>query len=345
MTQLPGALACLLLAGQAALADPMASRVLLLDNQQVLTGEIERVGEQYRVRRDGGETFVPVTRAQFVCSDLSAAYEHLRGKVAANDVDARLRLARWCDVNGLRREAAAEAKLAADLAPGRAIVQATYRQLQRKADAPVVSAAPALLPASILSGPTEPADCSPDAYKRFATKVQPVLMNTCAACHAGTYGGKFRLERAYADGARTRPATQRNLASALAAIDRSKPASSALLNQALTPHGGAPLPPLRDRGAPAFKQLEEWVRMIVSDATEVTAIPAVAAAVAPATGAPDSTSQFGAEGEKKNAGPADPFDPEIFNRQHHPAPRPTDAPSPGTASASPSAPAPGPGPR
>lgn len=323
----------------------MASRVLLLDNKQVLTGEIERVGEQYRVRRDGGETFVPVRRAQFVCSDLSAAYEHLRGKVAANDVDARLRLARWCDANGLRREAAAEAKVAADLAPGRAIVQATYRQLQCKAGAPAASAAPALLPAAVFSGPIEPAGCGPEAYKRFATKVQPVLMNTCAGCHAGSYRGKFRLERAYADGPGTGPATQRNLASALAAIDRSKPASSALLHRAMAPHGGAPLPPIRDRGAPAFKQLDEWVRMIVSDATEVTAIPATAAAVAPGPGAPDSKSQFGAEGEKKDAGPADPFDPEVFNRQHHPGPRPTDAPSPGTASASPSVPVPAPGPR
>ena len=65
-------------------------------------------------------------------------------------------------------------------------------------------------------------------------------MNTCAACHAGTYAGKFRLERVYADGPNARPGTQRNLAAALALIDRAKPAASALLQQATAAHGGAP---------------------------------------------------------------------------------------------------------
>src|SRR5205823_2222132 len=145
-------------------------------------------------------------------------------------------------------------------APNRAIVQATYQQLQRKADAPAPRPVePAKLPASILDAPAEPTECGAEAFKRFATKVQPVLMNTCASCHAGAHASKFRLERVYSDSQNARLGTQRNLAAAMALIDRAKPAASPLLQLATTAHGGAAVPPLRDRVVPAFKQLDDWV--------------------------------------------------------------------------------------
>ncbi len=264
--------AALLSLAAAAAGDPPVGGVLLLDNQQVIQGQVERVGDQYRVRREGGETLVPAARVAAACADLEAAYRFLRDRSDRRDADARLRLARWCDANGLRAQAAAEAKAAAELAPRRAVVQAVYQQFQRKADAPALRPAePAKLPASILSGePTaggevEPVECSPEAIKRFATKVQPLLMNACAGCHAGEKAGKFRLERVYADSLNTRPATQYNLAATLAVIDREKPAGSPLLQRATAAHGGAALPPLRDRGVPAFKQLDEWVKLVLSD--------------------------------------------------------------------------------
>ena len=76
-------------------------------------------------------------------------------------------------------------------------------------------------------------------------------MNACVSCHATEYTGKFRLERAFVDGLDSRPATQRNLNVTLALIDHAKPAASPLLQNALTAHGGAALPPLRDRGCRA----------------------------------------------------------------------------------------------
>src|SRR5207248_2197200 len=86
-------------------ADPPAAGVLLLDNQRVLQGEVEKAGDQYRVRRDGGETLVPAGRVLAALPDLDAAYRFLRDKTDARDVGARLRLARWCDANGLRAQA------------------------------------------------------------------------------------------------------------------------------------------------------------------------------------------------------------------------------------------------
>lgn len=319
--------AALIVAGLVAAgkAEPPAVTVLLLDNQQVLSGCVEKTGDQFRVRREGGETLVPAGRVLAACADINAAYDFLRAKLPVDDPDARLRLARWCDANGLRADAAAEAKRAADLAPNRAVIQATYKQLQRKADLPTPPTAPAVLPASILSAPAEPVDCSAEAFKKFATKVQPILMNTCASCHAGDHAGKFRLERAYADGAAGRAAVQRNLTAATALVDRAKPGESPLLRQATTAHGGAAVPPLRDRGLPAFKQLEEWVKLSVGDITPaaepVATPPTVVTTSVPAPPA-EEKSGFAAPAAKKDepTGPKDEFDPAIFNQQHHPDP-------------------------
>ena len=71
-----------------------------------------------------------------------------------------------------------------------------------------------------------------------------------------------------------------NLAAALAQIDRARPAASPLLQQATAAHGGAGLPPLRDRSVPAYRQLEEWVRLVAGEFAPPPA-PAVAQAVTP----------------------------------------------------------------
>jgi hypothetical protein len=319
-----------LIACPLAVAGPPAPGVLLLDNQCVLLGEVERKDDRYLIRRDGGETAVPAARVLAALPDLDAAYRFLRENTDANNADARLRLAQWCDANGLRALAATEAKAAAELAPGRAMIQATYQQLQRKAAAPAPQPAPpAKLPAAVVAAAetAEPIECGAEAFKLFATKVQPVLMNACSSCHAGEYAGKFRLERVYSESLNSRPATQRNLNVALATIDRIKPAASSILQQAVTAHGGAALPPLRDRGVPGFKHLDEWVKLTMSDtsappapmpppaesAKEIVGTTATVPADAP-------KAEFGAGKPKKEApaGPKDPFDPAIFNRQHHP---------------------------
>src|SRR5437763_5266971 len=159
-------------------AGPATGKVLVLDNQHVLVGDVERAGDQYRVRRDGGETMVPANRVLAVCADLDAAYQYLRGRAEPRDAAARLRLARWCDANGLRTAAAAEAQAAVELQPRSAEAQALLKLLRQKAAAsapasvPVKPAAPAA-PATV----ADPIDCGAEAFQRFAAKVQPVLAN------------------------------------------------------------------------------------------------------------------------------------------------------------------------
>src|SRR5262249_22106848 len=158
----------------------------------------------------------------------------------------------WCHNNGLAKEAVAEAKAAVELRPTHVIAKRMLKYYEQRAaepSAPPSSARapePAALPESI--------DCSPEALAHFCTRVQPVLMNACVHCHGAT--AKFRLERFQSATPGMRSASYQNLAATLAQIDRAKPESSPLLQLALAPHGKATIPPLRDRGTPAFQQLE-----------------------------------------------------------------------------------------
>jgi hypothetical protein len=288
---------------------PEYRRFLLLDNRQLLEGDIERDGNYYKLRRDGGETVLPAKRVLAVCGDRLEAYQFLLSKIDMNSIDHRLKLAEWCHNNDLPKQAVSEARLALELRPSNVIAQRFLKRYEQAAAhpkrpafaAPQAKAEPEALPESL--------DCSPEALRHFCTKVQPVLMNACANCHTATT--KFHLQRVFPDSLNSRPMTFQNLAAALSHVDRSQPATSALLVKALTPHGNGHVPPLRDRGTPAFQQLEIWIRMLAGEE---------ATTVLPQPKPPEEKkSGFGADRlDEKPTGPKDPFDPIEFNRKNHP---------------------------
>src|SRR5712671_2897263 len=97
---------------QATLPEPTRGKVLLLDNDRILEGDIEKVNDQYRIRRNIGELWVPAARAKRLCKDIDETYEIMKKQVNLKDADERLRLARWCQLNGLKNHALNEAKTA-----------------------------------------------------------------------------------------------------------------------------------------------------------------------------------------------------------------------------------------
>src|SRR5688500_10836658 len=103
-------------AGEPARTAP--GKVLVLDNDATLEGDIERVGDRYRVRRSVGETWIPADRAARLCDSKEDALAFLRRRANLDDPDERLRLARWCHLHGLRDQALAEARAALGLRPG-----------------------------------------------------------------------------------------------------------------------------------------------------------------------------------------------------------------------------------
>jgi hypothetical protein len=286
-------------------------RFLLLESRQLVEGEIEQVGDSFRVKRDGGETLIPVDRVMAICVDKAGAYRTLSEKSDPKNIEQRLKLAEWCHNNGLTKEAIVEARAAVELRPNSAIAQRLLKYYEQSA----VTRKPAFQPEKLVNA--EPAnlpetvDCSPEALRHYCTRVQPVLMNACAGCHSST--AKFHLERVYSDTTNPRWQSFQNLAATMALIDRAKPTASPLLQKALTAHGNSVAPPLRDRGTPAYLQLEQFTRMLASS-DSATPIP-----TPPPPKPGDGKSGFAEKvAEEKPNGPKDPFDPIEFNKKHHP---------------------------
>jgi hypothetical protein len=191
--------------------------------------------------------------------------------------------------------------------------------------------------------------------ERFTRRVQPVLVNNCTAsgCHQAGGPESFQLDRALLHGLSNRRSTMNNLAATLKLVDRERPQLSPLLTVPRSAHGGVNDAIFGPRQEQAFRHLVEWVTLATAadrskppapgsaeaahhlpapreqaDAGAVAqglspSSPSAAAGVVlpveyeddsarPATATPQP--RFGAQVEKWL--PRDPFDAEIFNRQH-----------------------------
>ncbi|MCS6849919.1 MAG: hypothetical protein NZ700_01975 [Gemmataceae bacterium] len=301
---------------------PARGRVLVLENERVLEGDIERVGDQYRIRRAIGETWLPKEHVAYLCDTLEEAHAFLCRRANLRDADERLRLARWCLRHNLRASALEHAEAAVALRPGHAEGRRLVASLQRSAT-PEVPPPPAV-------------DCGPEATALFTTKVHAILQNACAGCHASGKGGNFRLVRPYDEGMISRRAVQYNLAAALAQIQRDAPSQSPLLLKAVTPHGDAEQPPIKNRQVPAYRTLEEWARLAAPYAGRESSAAAPAAEPRPTSMAAEPSKPATSESPSSevavpfanppkseplpspSADLSDPFDPAIFNRQAHP---------------------------
>jgi hypothetical protein len=303
-------------------------KVLVLDNERTLEGDIERVGAQYRIRRPMGELWVRADNTLRLCETREEAYAFLRSRANLRDPDEHLRLARWCHLQGLRHQALEEATAAVELRPNHAESRRLLRSLQRASvDPPSSSSAKPSEDADLANSPPPP-ELSTEALSLFVTRVQPILMNACANCHTTGRGGAFKFTRTYEPGMSNRKSTQQNLAAVLAQLNRERPLVSPLLTKAVSVHGkpgDMTQSPLKNREVAAYRSLEEWVRITLEnnpqlhDKTPVTANPSQATE---RTGAAESTATAELRAPRQpTAEPVDPFDAAIFNRQMHPQPR------------------------
>jgi hypothetical protein len=323
---------------------PAKGHVLVLENDRVMEGEIERVGDQYCVRRHVGETWVPADQVYCLCADYKEAYGRLAGRANLRDPDERVRLALWCQLHNLRQEALDELTAALALQPNNRDANRLFQSLQRSAATPARSVR-AQSPDPEPSGPGIEVDST--SLAAFTTHVQPILINACARCHNGDKGGSFKLARTFEDPTLNHRATHQNLAAAVNQINRDHLLASPLLVRAINVHGGSDQPPLKGgRQSVAYASLEAWIRLTVTttpaDGEDTAAAPiqdsrphaapavkeTETAAAKPAAKEtettvvkpPPSTTRSAFATNRPEAAPAalDPFDPAIFNRQMHP---------------------------
>jgi hypothetical protein len=326
-------------------------KVLLLNNEHTMEGDIERVGDSYRVGRRVGETWVPADQVLCLAASMPDVYAFLRSRANLRDADERLRLANWCRLNGLREQALAQVEAAAQLRPDHAETRRLLQHLRQTPRTPAADKPATITAAKPAADPMPPVELTTDSLGLFATRVQPILMNTCANCHATGRGGAFRLTEVFDDGLGNRKAQEQNLAAVLRQINLNQPEASRLLTKAVSDHAHTGVPPLRDRKEPPYQTLEKWVKLTVTNNPHLRdTLPAPAASSMPraAEGGSDSAvtqTQWGADASPgttpspaaksstpvpvsrsatatppptRDAGPPDPYDPEPFNRQAHP---------------------------
>src|SRR5207253_2023000 len=145
-------------------------------------------------RRGASEVWLPADKAGKLCADWEEAYAFMKARANLGDPDERLRLARWCQLNDLRPQALSEAKVALEMRPAHEPSRQLVALLTRNvASLPATPAptAPALAGKNAKAPPTH--DISADSFALFATRVQPIVMNTCITCHSGGRGGAFQL--------------------------------------------------------------------------------------------------------------------------------------------------------
>jgi hypothetical protein len=253
-----------------------AGHVLVLDNENVLEGKIERLGDLYVIAQNGGELRIPAARALIVCATLKDAYSLLARRINTRDGDEHLRLARWCHTHNLPDEAILEAKAALALRPSHAPTKQLLTMLEQ-ATSIAATASRAESPKAQPPMPV-PVEVTAACLAEFSAQIQPILMNTCASCHAGDKSGAFRLLRSN-DAAAWRT-TQINLAATVAQISFEHPAASPLIVKAACAHGGSQQPPLPATLAAALSNLQRWTFTTAAENPQLRARGASAVAAA-----------------------------------------------------------------
>ena len=66
---------------------PDSGKVIVLTTEQLLEGDITRVGDQYRVKRAVGESLIPADQVLKLVQDRKEAYEFIRQRSNPRDPD------------------------------------------------------------------------------------------------------------------------------------------------------------------------------------------------------------------------------------------------------------------
>jgi hypothetical protein len=320
-------------------AERTAGRVLLLKSGNAMEGDIVKDGSQYRIRRERSELCLAADSVLRLCADWDDAFTHLLSTIRSDNASDRVTLARWCQRNGLTLRALEQVQIALEMQPNHAEAKQLAAWLERTMNPATQQPAvktPTAKP-QVAETPAAAVDVSFETLVDFTTKVQPILMNACATCHATDNGGKFHLER----GGGQKSATQRNLAVVLSQIDFDHPKLSPLIVKAVSRHGDGVAPPIRDRNAKPAQAIQQWVEQTLAKNPQLKeyADKKNGAPAKSVTPEPKSVFQQAAvSGGGKTTGevvskpaeptrvtpmpvqqtPADEFDPIIFNSWAHP---------------------------
>ena len=315
--------------------------MVLLRNGNLLSGRVIRAGDYYIVAiGNASELRLPVHEVDAVCRDLDDAFAIKMATMTGKGAKPHLDLADWCLRQKLIGKAQEQVALAANEEPENPRISGLQYRLKIATEKPREGTKPDEKQTAMTAEQLDQweRDLPKGTVDKFASLVQPTLMNRCATngCHGGQAGGSYQLIRPPVGQLIHRRATQRNLFATMQQVDKSNPAESPFLQMPLKAHGGLPGPVFDRQSRVQLEQLAAWVEQATSYSPPAV-VPSIAPAIAHLS-QPSETAKPGENPEIKQVSatepiksngdkpanspnatfrPRDPFDPEIFNRKLH----------------------------
>ena len=332
---------------------PPVQGIVLLRNGEVITGKVSREEGLYIVELPNGRIRLKLADVDLVCSSLDEGYRRKRGTIQVGNVHDHLDLAQWCLRHNLLGLATVELADATAADPTNPMIGALQHRLKMAMEPPPLSDAKNR-PASGASN--DELDrmirgMPHGVVETFTQSVQPVLLNHCATagCHGPQSETGLRLSHVLAGRSSSRRTTQRILFSVLQFINQENPSASKLLTSVTRPHGSAEHAIFGEHEAVQYQHLVDWANQIARPATselpdtvarrspaDVTEPPAAETPpgrlpqeggkgrLLTASARRRTPRDAGAPGKADQAAPAsfdqpaDPLDPEVFNRRYGP---------------------------
>lgn len=259
---------------------------VLLKNDNVLFGHARQLGEFVMVTTAaGGEVRLPRLSVACWADNIRDLYQFRidqRGKPTLRN---HLRDAHWCVRYDLYDLAAKELIAARRIEPNNKeaiVLENRLRNLvaPRSANTPtaarigsgkisnLVSHEKNGIPTPMHSDHLNTVEFEPDTVRRFASHIQPMLINRCGVCHQTmartvdnqTVDAKWNLLVPSVGSRASAAITRRNMQALISYIDPNTPSKSLLLEMATNDHGGS-LAPLSQRNTKAIQSLEYWVKI------------------------------------------------------------------------------------
>jgi hypothetical protein len=313
-------------------------------------------GKQYLLKTNFGTMSIPVANVEFVGATREDVYHYKKGYVNDRDCNELIKLAEWCFNNKLTQQGIAEYQRALQAAPNSVLADVIRKRLETLQDPTSeptgLSGVRTEFSQSSSSEESDNTGISrlmneipKPIVNSFAKKVQPVLVSRCAAadCHGSSSENQFKLSIPSHTHGNT---TYRNLRSVLQWIDLDYPTESQLLSVLVAYHGGTKA--AFSVESAQYNNIVQWVRLAAKELPNEYRSPS-------ANQKKNNNNSTTNSDEKKDAVPSksdilpptlrnamivdqpnlslqnlplrdlppttnsvkDPFDPHIFNNQHH----------------------------
>lgn len=311
-----------------------STRLLILRNGRIVSGNIERGPTGYLITKRSGRLVIPFKEVKLVAHDLSDAYQKQRNAMRSPDPMSHLELAHWCLNHSLYDATKEQLNGALKLNPG---YEPAKRMLKRlddilQTDRRVLETRPQQPETAETDGTTSSlSGLSQQSVRDFARVVQPLLMNRCAnaSCHGPHASNSFRLARVRSGQRSRRGLFRRNLAMTLAFVDSEHSRKSRLLTvfTERSRHRHELVFPGRS-GNQQFESLRKWVLGVAQELEQKRNKKIAIAGRQDANnrGDADTNRSPGRFSNSQKTRPADAsrqsnrftkdaFDPEVFNAQ------------------------------